>query len=422
MKTLLLFFILIFSCSGFSQEDWDYLPIEIPDNYHGAICPINENVVHVVSDYGKFYKTVDGGENWSQFDTGINEYFFDLSFDGIDNGYAVGDNGKILKTTNAGQTWYELSSGTSEALISVAINATNSIWAVGTNGKVLHSTNGGTTWVIESSLTVEKLNSIQFKNEDIGYIAGDNGTLFYTENAGVDWVQLTIPSTDDLFSISITENFLYLASGFSYLDPQINFGAYELYRTNNNTDWLSHSLYFEGPGCSDLFFYSDDSGFTIDSAALLCDCCFVWIKKTIDGGETWEFSLDEETNAANCHANTGYADIKFVTAEIGYILLGPRILKTPYEFVGVEEFDKANAFSIYPNPITNGNFSLKINSTNTQDLLLNIFDVAGNKIYTKNNLKEDNIISVPNISKGIYFVKLLKNGKMVASRKLINGH
>src|SRR5690554_345271 len=96
MKNLLFFFSTVF-CFGFafSQENWDYLPIEISNNRHGAIYPIDENVVHIVSDHGKFYKTIDGGETWTEFDSGINEPFFDLAFDGTMYGYAVGGNGKI---------------------------------------------------------------------------------------------------------------------------------------------------------------------------------------------------------------------------------------------------------------------------------------------------------------------------------------
>src|SRR5690606_37283493 len=157
MKKLLLITILLYSIIGFSQENWNYLPIEISSNNHGAICPIDEDTVHVVSDYGKFYKTIDGGETWSQFDSGVNELFFDLIFDGANNGYAVGDNGKILKTSNAGQTWSALNSGTTEALVSVDINAANSIWTVGDNGMISHSTDGGNTWTLNNTLTSERL-------------------------------------------------------------------------------------------------------------------------------------------------------------------------------------------------------------------------------------------------------------------------
>lgn len=420
MKTLLSLMLVFYSSMGISQENWDYLPIEITNNYHGAIYPIDENTVHVVSDNGKFYKTTDGGETWNQFDSEVNEFFFDLTFDGTDQGYAVGDNGKILKTSNAGLSWTELSSGTTEALISVSINSENSIWVVGNNGTILHSTNGGTSWVLESSLTIEKLNSIKFKNENIGYIAGNNGILFYTENGGNDWEQLTIPTTNDLFSISITETTFYLADGDSYfLDGQLYRFAYTVYKTNNNIDWISYPLVFESPGPSDVFFYSDNMGFTIDSAALLCDCCFVWINKTIDGGEIWNYSLNEETNAANCHANSGYAKINFPTENVGFVLLGRFILKTPYDTASIKDFNKKNVFTIYPNPTANSKFNLEFTTSKLEGFSIEISDINGRKLFTQINLKENNSISIPNISEGIYFVKLLKNGKMVASRKLI---
>lgn len=423
MKTLLLLAAVFYFTFGFSQEIWGYLPIEISNNYHGAIFPTDENVVHVVSDNGIFYKTEDGGETWSQFDSGVTEYFFDLVFDGPDKGYAVGDSGKILKTSNAGETWSELSSGTSEALISVAINAQNSIWTVGDNGTVLHSTDGGNSWVLNNSLTIERLNSVKFKNENIGYIAGDNGVLLFTDNGGVDWEVLTVPTSDDLFSISITQNYLYILNGNS--DGSYGSFYYEAYqglKTTNNQDWIQ--FYIEDPlglGCSDMYFLTDNTGFAIGSAALLCDCCNVWIVKTFYGGQYWNFSLDEETNTANCHANSGYADIKFVNQGIGFVLLGSNILKTPYETAGVEEFNKDDALTIYPNPTSNGKFNLKINLTDTEELSFAIFDVAGKKIYSENDLKENNIISIPNISEGIYFVNLMKNGKIISVRKLLKG-
>ncbi len=417
MKKLLLLTLLLFSALGFSQEEWGYLPIEIADNHHGAICPINESVVHVVSDNGIFYKTENGGENWAQFDSGVDSYFLDLSFDGENNGYAVGTEGKILKTSNAGDTWAELNSGTTEALISVAVNAPNSIWAVGDTGTILHSTNGGTSWVLNNSLTTERLNSIRFKDENTGYIAGSNGVLFYTANGGVDWEQLSIPTTDDLFSISITENHFYLMAGFVDFDFVYYCGGNELFKTSDNSTW--NTYFYNEPNPSAMFFPNDSTGYIIASEALLCDCCNVWIEKKLDGGENWEFSLEEETNSENCHANSGSADIKFATENVGYALLGRFILKTPYESAGVEDFNLINSFTLYPNPTTDGKFNLKINVSSTAELSMEIVDINGKKIFAQSDLKEMNTFSLTNISNGIYFVKLLKNGKMVTSKKLM---
>ncbi|HPE84279.1 MAG TPA: YCF48-related protein, partial [Aequorivita sp.] len=364
MKQLLLYTILLYATLVFSQENWDYLPIEITNDFpgHGAICPIDENVVHVVSDGGYFYNTEDGGETWSQFDSGVNEIFLDLDFDGTQNGYAVGAEGNILKTDNAGQTWAALSSGTTEALVSVSVNAENSIWAVGNNGIVLHSTNGGNSWTLNTSLTSENLNDIKFKDENIGYIAGDNGVLFYTQNGGIDWEELQIPSSNDLFSISLTEDFIYLIAGDaeSY-DSEFGFSGNFLFKSENNSDWIFHDLTPWEHGPADICFILDDTGFTVNSVALLSDQCFVYIEKTENSGETWEYSLNEETNAANCHANSGYAKIDFPSENVGYALVGKKIFKTPYNSAGVDDFDKNNSFTIYPNPTENGNFNLKLN-------------------------------------------------------------
>lgn len=422
MKKTLHFIIILISALGFSQETWDYLPIEISNNYHGAICPINENVVHVVSDNGVFYKTVDGGETWTQFESGLNEYFFDLAFDGVLNGYAVGAAGTILKTSNAGETWLQVNSETTEALFSVAINAPNNIWAVGDNGTLIHSTDGGNSWVWENSLTTERLNSIKFKDENIGYIAGSNGVLLYTANGGVNWEQLSIPTTEDVFSISITENHLYLMKGVVDYGYEYHSVGNELLKTNNNINWTNLNIHdiFEGDfGNADLYFRNDGTGFAMNSVALLCDCCNVWIVKTMDGGENWDYSLNEETNSANCHANQGYADIKFATEDVGYALLGRFILKTPYESAGVEDFNLRNSFTVYPNPTTDGKFNLKINSLSTAGLSVEMVDINGKKIFAKSDLEEMNTFSFTNISNGIYFVKLLKNGKMVAAKKLL---
>src|SRR5690606_9340240 len=249
--------------------------------------------------------------------------------------YAVGDNGKILKTSNAGQTWSALSSGTTEALVSVDVNAENSIWTVGDNGSVLHSTDGGNSWVLDSSLTTENLNEIKFKNENIGYIAGGNGSLFYTENGGTNWSQIAIPTTADLSSISITESNIQLLAGWAGGDGY-TFEGNQVYRTNDNENWEEYYIEDFLTGATAMQFLTDDIVYMITSNALMCDCCYVLIDKTIDGGTTWTESLNEETNAANCHANIGYADIGFATAEIGYALLGRFILKTPYETASIE--------------------------------------------------------------------------------------
>ncbi len=420
MKKLLLFIILIYSTLVFSQENWGYLPVEITDNFHGAICPIDENVVHVVSDYGVFYKTDDGGETWSQFDSGVNEIFLDLDFDGTQNGYAVGAEGKILKTDNAGQTWAELSSGTAEALVAIAVNAENSIWAVGNNGIILHSTNGGNSWTSNTALTSENLNDIMFKDENIGYIAGDNGVLFYTENDGIDWTQLTVPTTDDLSSISINTSETNLLAGVSGgVFDEYSYQADVFYKSSDNITWEQGVMGDILLGAANMFFTNENIGYAISSGTCLCNECYLKINKTVDGGANWQESFYDESNAENCIANDGYMDIEFASETVGYALVGRNILKTPYQSAGISDFNKTNSFTIYPNPTENGNFNLKFDISELQGISIEIVDIHGRKLFVQTDLQLNNNISLPNLSEGIYFVKLIKNGKIIVIEKLL---
>ena len=104
---------------------------------------------------------------------------------------------------------------------------------------------------------------------------------------------------------------------------------------------------------------------------------------------------------------------------MGYVLLGSRVLKTPYVAAGVEDFNKGGIFTIYPNPTASGNFNLKFSVSNIEEISIEVMDVNGRKLFSQTDLKKDNNISIPNPSEGIYFVKLLKNGKMLAAKRLL---
>ncbi|MBK5212380.1 MAG: T9SS type A sorting domain-containing protein [Flavobacteriaceae bacterium] len=419
MKTLLLLTLGFFSAIGFSQVESSVLDIVFPNNSHGALYALNEDIVNVVTDDGIFYRTTDGGLTWSDYDSGVDEDFFDMTFQDNLVGFAVGTNGSILKTTDGGQTWVSINSGTSEILTSIAVNIENSIWIGGSNGTLLHSIDGGINWQMNNSVTPETIHSIKFKDENIGYFAGNNGTLFYTLNTGTDWESINTGTNDDLFSISITDSYVHLLSGTA---EDFFYRAEYRFLIYYTTQYVSYHMDgFLGEGVGGLFFKEDLVGYRISAEACLCDICTLQIDKTEDFF-TWNPELSYNTNAANCIASAYFGKMVFASDEVTYLLYGKRIFKANGDFVNTDDFNKNNAFTIYPNPSTNGKFNLKINSTNTQGLSLEVIDIAGKKIYAENDLKENNTISLPNISEGIYFIKLLKDGKMVANQKLIEGN
>lgn len=425
MKYLLVLSMFFFSISSInSQETWGYIGFEIPNgNHYGAIELVTENQMHIVADNGYFYKSTNGGEDWAEFDSQVTEYFFDLKFYDTLFGVAVGANGLILKTQNGGESWEQVSSGTSEDLISIAINSNNSIWIVGANGAVLHSEDQGITWDLDFSLTNEKLNSIQFKNENEGYIAGNNGVLFYTSNSGQNWDSLSPGTSDDLFAISLSSTYIFVLAGEVYFDGyDYTYGAYHALRSNDNSNW--EDLYLNelgGSGVADMYFQDDNLGFTIDSAALLCDCCYVTIDKSIDSGANWTESFFEETTAATCNANIGYADIKFINQELGFALLGNKILTTNEDIIvaGIDDFYKNSSFLLFPNPTTEDFFNIQFSDVNINNLSVNILDITGKVIYSNVDVSKLMKINTHNFESGIYFVTISRDNNIVKSKKLI---
>lgn len=77
---------------------------------------------------------------------------------------------------------------------------------------------------------------------------------------------------------------------------------------------------------------------------------------------------------------------------------------------GVNEMKmNENGISVYPNP-SNGKF--KINSDTKSVNSVEIFDMTGNKIYSKAHLNQldANVINISTVPKGVYFLRINKAG------------
>jgi len=72
-------------------------------------------------------------------------------------------------------------------------------------------------------------------------------------------------------------------------------------------------------------------------------------------------------------------------------------------------------FAMYPNPVTNGTFS--ITSNNSIEKNIEIFSVSGQQVY-KNSVKSRENIDISNLTTGSYFIRVEEEGK-TATRKLI---
>lgn len=127
------------------------------------------------------YKTTDGGFSWTPFtlDAVYNVSINSIYFPTQDSGYAVSD-GKIYRTINGGDTWSEVSNPIPAIIFSVWFTDANHGWVVGGDGitamNLYKTINGGTTWT-QDAVGTQQLYSVVFPDSTTGYTIGTNGTI-----------------------------------------------------------------------------------------------------------------------------------------------------------------------------------------------------------------------------------------------------
>jgi hypothetical protein len=76
-----------------------------------------------------------------------------------------------------------------------------------------------------------------------------------------------------------------------------------------------------------------------------------------------------------------------------------------------------NDFRIYPNP-SNGEFNISFDNPKG-DYSIEIYSIIGQKVFEKENT-QSTTISVPNLQKGMYLVKITKDSKTATKKIEIN--
>jgi photosystem II stability/assembly factor-like uncharacterized protein len=170
-----------------------------------------------------FFRTIDGGQNWSQLNNIPNVSYYDVIF--IESeGWAVGENGTIIHSSNAGETWTPQISNTENALHAVCftVNGLNG-WAVGNNGTILYTSNGGATWYAQTSNVMSALMNVHFNNAYEGWAVGTGGAIVYTEDGGNKWInQSQEGNLNGVFAIN--ENTCFACGNYNILFRTIDNG------------------------------------------------------------------------------------------------------------------------------------------------------------------------------------------------------
>ena len=203
-------------------------------------------------------------------------------------GYAVGNGGAILKTVNGGNTWTELNSGVTNNLNSVSFVSDLTGYAVGATGKAITTVNGGTTWTAIAQITgTSNLNKVFFDLPTHGCVVGDAGTIWITSNSGGLWTKVTpAPTANNLNSVFLTGSIGYAVGNAGTILKTTDGGTTWVAQIKNAGTW---PFFLTGTNVNlrDVLFKDYIVGYAVGLSGL--------IMKTIDGGANWTQSVSNTT-------------------------------------------------------------------------------------------------------------------------------
>ena len=271
MKKIILLFSVIFVFIYSNVNSQWVLQENVTSSWLYAVHFADNYTGCAVGSGGTIVRTTNGGTNWSSQIVGEENNFSGVRFINTMTGWIVGFAGTLLKTTNSGENWTYQNSGTTLYLRAIFFINSQTGWIVGDAGTVLKTTNSGDNWILQSVASANNFNSVFFIDINTGWIAA-NGGIYKTTNSGIDWIKI----------YSKYSKFL------------------SIHFVNPNTGWVVGAVYI--------------------------------LKKSTDGGETWERVLPDGLIDITDSPPALYTSINFINENTGWFTsshsTGGRIYKT----------------------------------------------------------------------------------------------
>ena len=119
---------------------------------------------------GSFYRTTDGGLNWTKLQTKLPEDVFkSVFFTDENNGWVVGRSGRLAKTADGGLTWTKIYKIKDEFKMNdIFLTDRNQGWAVGEQGAILYTPDAGKTWIDVGAPVPARFMDVVFVNDRAG--------------------------------------------------------------------------------------------------------------------------------------------------------------------------------------------------------------------------------------------------------------
>ena len=228
------------------------------------------------------YHTRDGGKNWQKQPTPANGTLNAVYFVDSRHGWAVGDRGTVLRTSDGGKKWSLCPPRPTKAdLLDVFFYDAINGWAVGDLSTFAKTTDGGITWQVSQIEPLSgPLTGVSFDLDTegrprFGLVVGAGGGIFRTSNGGKTWLARSFQTANALYGVVAVNALAW--SGVDWFNFAAGSGGTFVSCHHHNFDEV---ILEAQPNIRALDFVDDQVGWLVGQAGS--------IRKTNDGGKTWE--------------------------------------------------------------------------------------------------------------------------------------
>ncbi|QNJ98145.1 YCF48-related protein [Constantimarinum furrinae] len=368
-----------------AHSQWINIPLGETANFRNVVF-INDQIGFCSAS--KTYKTVDGGNHWSQ----ISDIWIDhLDFFDSNIGFASGiiSQEAILRTTDGGITWesWESMIPPSGPPINpffnavVAISENRALFA-GHGGwvyDITFETNGTITTTPLNQATNSALIDMVQTNSTTLHIINFRGKIMKSVDSGNTWTT-TRPgsSSDDAWDMHfIDENIGYVI---------INDGNGHVLKTIDGGNSYNEIFIYTNVSFLSIDFYDENHGFVVGNNGI--------ILFTNDGGMNW--------NSQNSGTSTTDLNSINMVSPTNAVIVGDNgtVLRNFGE-LSINEHQSIPSLKLFPNP---SNDFIEISGISESEEF-KIYDIVGYEIMS-GKIHNNERINIKNLNDGLYFLSI----------------
>lgn len=404
-----------FGHSLFSQTTWNPTGSMQTDRYDDIyfVSPDTGWAVGTLSGTGRIFHTTNGGATW-QVQRTINTYMRSIEFADKNIGYAggLGQSGTttFYKTTDGGTNWTNISSvitGSNAGICGICCVNTSVTYAVGvwsSPAYVIKSVDGGTTWTyIDMSAYAKNLIDVQFTDANNGYVTGESNinaegaVILKTTDGGGTWTKVFVSNGpgERLWKIQNLDGqnwFACIESAVAvFNDTTTNFF---LKSTDGGNSWTVKSAprsnYFQGIG------FMDTQRGWIGSTEFF---------ETNDGGNSWT----KLTSYSGYNAFNRFQKINATTAYFSSNVVYKLSSSVSVKSIAAKEHPAW--LSVHPNP-AKGDIWYKLDLPHKTMYGVKIYDTRATLIHEEIGEREQGIHRFntgKKLAPGVYYVYVMYN-------------